>query len=184
MTQAQPAGENVRMIRPTLSDLPAFPLPNGFVFHALSPNEGHLWVSTWNAGDDCQHVDLSHWEREFACAPDEVPHRCFLIVAANGTPAATGSAWMVALNGASVGRIHWIATATDFQRKGLAKALMAHLLATLAKWHRSAILDTQSNRLPAIRLYKTCGFVPDLSEPGSAATWRAIENRLDSSGDV
>ena len=64
-------------------------------------------------------------------------------------------------HGDRTGYVHMVAVLPRFQRRGLGSALLCQCLGYFARhgW-RDAVLDTDTSRLPAIRLYLAHGFVP------------------------
>ncbi len=178
MLEKTPAGYHVKMMRPHLRHIPTFSLPGGFLIRNLLSHEGETWISIWTDAEDWKPVDLRTWETEFAHAPDDVAQRCFVVMSEDGTPVATASAWKASLEDLAVGRVHWIATRKAYQGRGIGKAMMTQVLSCLARWHDRAILETQSYRLAAIRMYLNFGFEPDLENPSTLRAWEQIAHQL------
>lgn len=173
-----PAGYKIIMIRPHLRQIPEFSLPEGFSVRNLTPTEGEVWLSIWQDAEDWRSIDIGRWESEFAHAPEDVAQRCFVAISHDGTPVATASAWKASPEDLEFGRVHWIATRKAYQGRGIGKAMMTQVLTSLARWHDKAILETQSYRLAAIRMYLDFGFEPDLSHESDCISWQEIAANL------
>ena len=178
MPERMAAGYLVTMLRPHLDDLPVVPCPEGFTIRNLTPAEGEVWLSIWTEAETFERMPAEAWIREFGHRPDEVSRRCVIAEDAAGRAVATASGWFTERYGLDFGQVHWVATRPAFEGRGLGKALVAHVLVQLARWHERALLDTQDQRLPAISLYLKFGFVPDLAPPGARTVWEGIHTRL------
>jgi len=178
MPTPPPDGAGVAMTRPHLRDIPRFPLLPGYRIRAMDPGEGPVWVDIWRDAEPYVDITDGHWEKAFGYRPDEVPQRCFLVEAPSGEPIATGSAWMTEVDGLDFGQVHWVATRRAHGGRGIAKALMSHLLEVMGQWHEAAILYTQSKRHNAIHVYLEFGFQPRLQSPEDRAIWNQIAKEL------
>jgi len=180
-TRAGPgrAGYSVNMIRPHLRDIPEVPFPPGFRIRPMRLDEGGLWTDIWRDAEPYFDISDDLFQREFGFDPQAVPWRCFLIVDERGVAVGTISAWYDRnYRGQDYGRIHWVATRRAYQGKGLGRAGLSYALRALARWHDRAVLDTQTRRLLAIRLYLDFGFLPDLEPPGAVDAWREVQAQL------
>ena len=67
----------------------------------------------------------------------------------------------------AAGFVHWVATHPEHRSRGLASALLGRLLGDFrGRGYTCARLDTQPERLPAIRTYLKFGFVPEYDLDG------------------
>jgi len=179
--QPGPDGWGVRMVRHDLKNVPDLPLPAGFSIRPMRADEGELWEDIERDAEPYLEIRPGMFGSQFGWDPDAIPQRCFLIIEdATGEAVGTTSAWYEGhYHGQTVGRIHWVAVRKAFQRRGLAKAAVAFAMRQLARWHDKAILDTQTRRLAAIKIYLDLGFLPDLSAPGALEAWRRVRDDLD-----
>ena len=196
----------VVMTRPTLAGVARHALPPGYALTPYVPGDERHWVAIHERADRyntafderfrrsfgeaggrmdagalaARQVYLRHLARD--ASPDASPD------AAAGTPVGTATAWYDAADqdadGTPVGRVHWVALVPEHQGRGLAKPLLAWVLARLAALgHRRAVLDTSTARVVAINLYRQFGFRPGV-RPGAAeaaadrAVWRELAPHL------
>lgn len=101
-------------------------------------------------------------------------------VAARGTIiGATASARYLPDRYPGLGYLHWVATHPDYQGRGLGRMV---ILAVLHHFRESgctgAVLETDDHRLPAIRLYLSLGFLPQMVAPDHPERWRAVFQAL------
>jgi len=176
-----PDGWPVRMVRHDLENIPDLPPPAGFSIRPMRPGEGELWEDVERDAEPYLEIRPGMFDSQFGSDPDAIRRRCFLIIEdATGKAVGTTSAWYENdYHGRAVGRIHWVAVRKAFQGRGLAKATVAFATRQLAQWHDMAILDTQTRRLAAIKIYLDLGFLPDLHSPRDAEAWSRVKDNLD-----
>lgn len=90
--------------------------------------------------------------------------------------ATASSRWLPHLYPGS-GYVHWVGTHPDHTRRGLAMALMARLLQDFReRGYRDAVLETDDFRIPALKTYLRCGFLPVYIVKGEdhRSRWAAI----------
>lgn len=143
-----------------LVDLPVAPPPDGFVVRAVgSRDDGRLRAAVTHAafrpGDDWD----GYWSRyaQFIGSAIYEGERDLFVRAPDGRGAAACTIWLDAVNG--VGLFEPVATHPDFQRRGLARAVMAEGLRRMrAAGMRRAILGFDPDNLAARALYTAMGF--------------------------
>jgi ribosomal protein S18 acetylase RimI-like enzyme len=174
------AGYQVFMIRPHLDDIPQVPLPEGFTIRPMRVDEGALWRDIWRDAEPYNEIGEEVFYEQFGHDLRAMQWRTFVVFNAKGVGVGVISAWYDrAFKGQDYGQIHWVAVREAYWGRGLGKAMLSHALNALARWHTRAYLGTQSERLPAIKLYLDFGFLPDLDRPGAREAWRAVAARLD-----
>lgn len=167
------------MVRATLADIPAYPLPPGYAFHWYQPGDEATWVAIQAAADRYNKITPELFAQQFRPAQLLGARQCYLLDPA-GLPIGTATAWVDDLTGdPTVGRIHWVAIIPPEQGKGLAKPLMtAACLRLQALGHRTAYLTTAMNRPAAVGLYLKFGFLPVLDAAEDQARWQMLEEHL------
>ena len=81
----------------------------------------------------------------------------------------------------AAGFVHWVATHPEHRGRGLAAALLGWVLEDFCeRGDRRARLETQPERLPAIRTYLRFGFIPGYEADGTdqRAVWSEIFQKL------
>lgn len=156
------------MTRPNLTNLPDVPpLTPGLTLRPLAgANEAKLWTQIQRDAEPFFAIADDLFVREFGSEDAQIQTRCFVVIdTATGEAVATASAWHggdEGARGSGWGRLHWVATRPVYQRRGVARSLVAHCLHTLARLgHEKAYLVTSTGRLGAIDLYEKTGFVRD-----------------------
>lgn len=178
----------VVMLRPDLSDLPGWTLPEGYTPVPWEPGMERGWCEIERACGGFSTIDaaMERFGWEFLPFPDLLRQRMWFALAPDGEPIATVTFWTGRHMGGSMSRIHWVATHPDHQRRGVARGLLAEVLrrgAALAEG--SVYLTSQTWSWPAIRLYKEAGFLPVYDRPACwegdwepEVAWALIEEKL------
>ena len=145
------------MLRDDLENVPDFDWPPGFSMRPFEAGDAQTWWDIHERADPLlAHRNGTHCQF-FGADADELRARQYFIVAPDGQPVGTATAWH---DSAELGRVHWVAIVPKFQGRGLAKPLISHVLQKLRELgHTRAILDTSRQRPRAIALYEKFGFV-------------------------
>lgn len=154
---------NVSMVRPHLQGVPRRPLPEGYVLctseYGDEPQLAGLLSAAFEGVWDVSRVAATLTRAPEVRAVYGVFRRDQLVATASSQhlperdPEAGFVHWLAT---------HWLATHPDYRAFGLAAALLAHVLGDFsARGYLRARLDTQPERLPALRLYLKFGFVPE-----------------------
>jgi GNAT superfamily N-acetyltransferase len=176
-------GIQVYMIRDHLDEVPQVPFPEGFSIRPMRTGEGGLWEDIWRDAQAYQPFGPRLFEGQFSADPQATRYRSYMIVDAKDVAVGTISAWYDRnYHGQEVGVIHWVAVRPAYQGRGLGKAGMSYALHQLARWHTRAMLNTQTKRLAAIKVYLDFGFRPDLEREGALEAWRIVKAKLDHPG--
>lgn len=81
---------------------------------------------------------------------------------------------------AKVGLLDFLVTHPDHRGKGLGRVVCTAMLRALVdRDYESVILLTDDWRLPAINLYLSMGFVPEMTQEDMSSRWEAITNQLE-----
>ena len=164
------------MTRPDLEGLPWFDPPPGFSVRAFAPGDEAHWLRIQAAADRFNEITPALFRREFGADVASLRARQRYLVAPDGVPIGTATAWFgVDPHGRAAGRLHWVAIVPAYQGRGLARSLLADACARLRDLgHDRAYLTTSSRRAAAIGLYSRFGFVPEVLGPEDAAAWAAL----------
>lgn len=174
---------DAHMIRPTLDDLPAWPLPTGYAVRPYRAGDIETWVALHRDAEPYLEVSREHFMAAFGAHLTALPDRMFFVYSADGEDVGTVTAWWQDdwQGRGAWGQIHWVVVARAHQRRGLAKPMTMLALRRLAQEHRRAMLSTNLRRLWALKSYLDCGFMPDPVErtlPAVVDGWRTVQQTL------
>ena len=141
---------------------PATPtLPEGFILHSYVPGDEVLWASLEHeAGDFDSPQDAEDYFRHtYSSHEDALRERCWFVIAPDGTPAGTCTAWRDPRNGGTVASLHWLVVSAQYQRLGIGRALCNQVLHVFAAKEEAPIyIHTQPWSWKAVLLYGSLGF--------------------------
>lgn len=168
------------MVRPTLSGLPAYDVPEQHAIRPYAPGDEQVWVAIQRAADRYNTIDASLFAREFGDDVAALQRRLAFLVGRSGEAIGTAAAWFgEAHREGSFGRVHWVAIHPSHQGRGLAKGLLHHVCVALRELgYRRAYLTTSSARVAAITLYLRFGFVPEVMHSEDAVAWAAVAQEV------
>lgn len=151
------------------------------------------WKEDWiRIQLDSHHIDSyakaeDVWETSFSYKPDWLATRMLFVLNEHGLAVATVALWSGDELGREMAQLHWLATATAYQGKGLARALTATLLNLYLELQLQGgiYLGSQTNSYPAINIYQDLGFKRYLGPmPKDArvwnndAAWKIIDEKI------
>lgn len=169
----------LRMLRPTLDDLPRRELPEGFALRLYRPGNADAWVRIHELADFLNDVTHRTFDKQFGYDLAAMEDRCYFLLDEAGEEIGTATAWYDDdFHGCAIGRVHWVAIVPAFQGRGLAWPLMAAVMDRLARSHDRVYLSTNSPRLPAIHLYLKMGFRPFMRIGRDADGWEQVRRSL------
>jgi ribosomal protein S18 acetylase RimI-like enzyme len=178
-TTDAPRDEPLTMTRPDFRNLPEAPPPAGYGIRPLRADEVAQWTDVQRDAEPVMEIDDGLFEREFGADAAMIEQRCFVAVTDAGEMVGVASGWhSPESHHPDSGRVHWVAVRPSHQRRGLARALLAHVMKEMANWHGSAWLATSTSRLGALRLYLDFGFTPEFRGDGDRAAWRRVAEAL------
>jgi mycothiol synthase len=160
----------LRMRRNSLEDLPDLDVPEGFELRTFRAGDEAGWAKlmTGAIGD----WDEESTKRLFPADPGVSIEGVFFLVSGDKHTATATDKRVPAPN---IGYLHMVAVAPLHRGRRLGRYIsLAALRHMSARGCREAFLDTDDDRLPAIRTYLGLGFVPDLVEADHPERWRRI----------
>ena len=169
----------VTMIRPHLEGLPVVSPPAGFTLRLYQPDDATAWVRIHQEAGHVHAVSPELHTREFAAGEVPLRQRQFFLCAADGREIGTATAWFDEdHHGESWGRLHWVAVSEAYQGRGLGRVLVSAACLRLRELgHPRVYLRTQPDRVKAIQLYLSFGFVPEIRDAANRREWEQLQRR-------
>lgn len=152
-------GENdMNLTRRKLENLPEIQLPEGFTIRSATIDDVEQLENVHNRSfTPSWTTDI--YRNEVMLKPGYKPEREFVVIAPDGTFAGFCVTWLDETN--KVGLFEPVGTHEDYQRQGLAKALMTQVMHMMkAEGMVEAEVCYGINNLPAKKLYTGLGFEP------------------------
>lgn len=201
-TEAEPGPPDLplRLVRPTLDDIPQHELPAGYSIRGYERGDTAVWTDIQRASEEHLRIDDTTFAREFGDDEDRLRDRCLFVVTDDGEAVGTVTAWegpYVAYDSAVIpptdlrallvarraaraeepwGLPCWYAIRPAHQGHGLARPMLTAVLQRVARHHTRCWALTSTGRPKSIRLQVEFGFRPDLAVPQSRAAWEvAVE---------
>jgi len=170
----------VNMKRPHLDDLPVFDPPDEYLLSWYATGDVETWVAVQQQAENYLTISRHLFSSEFGDREDELGRRQCFLWTREGAPVATATGWFTGDDPSSpAGRVHWVAVVPDHQGRGLGKAVLSIICRRMKQLgHTSAWLGTHTRRIPAINLYLSFGFVPDIRSEKEAVAWRELKPHL------
>lgn len=169
--------EHLLMRLPSLENIPPTPeLPAGYVLREYAPGDlESLAVLLDLAFSDMKWTTGTVRER-LIDAPDV---KKTYVIEYDGGLAATASARLVPEEFPESGYLHWVAVHPNQRGKQLGAAVsIAVLREFVVLGCKDAVLETQDERLPAIKIYKKLGFEEVHIHSGHSLRWAMVAELL------
>lgn len=170
----------VYMVRRDLAGIPSHAIPGGYSLRWYRHGDKETWLRIHALAETEVPTSGEIYDAQFEGNEVELTRRQAFLVDAQGEAIGTASAWYGdETRGREWGRVHWVAIVPAHQGLGLAKPLMTAILNRLADvGHRNAYLTTWSTKLPAINLYRSLGFEPEIHSDEDRRVWKQIQSKV------
>lgn len=170
--------QNVRlsMVRPSLNDLPAAPLPPGFSFRWFRKGDAAHWLLVHHDADPLHDITPDLFTRQFGLDLSLLEDRQVFVQDEIGRVVGTATAWPAERPELpNCGRVFWLAVMKHFQGRGLGRALLAAVCARMqAMGYQNACVITSTGRLQAVKLYLDAGFSPEAGTSEDRCIWDKV----------
>ncbi len=148
---------------------PSYALPEGyrFVFYTVGDEKKWAELECSLGQFDSVEAGLKCFSKEFlegyAIRPED---RMLFVVDSQGECVATAALWTGDFLGTEHQRVHWVAVSDKCAGKGIAKALLSRVMKLYNDlgYKDFLFLRTGTWNYPAIRIYKSFGFIPYYGE--------------------
>ena len=156
------------MRRRSLDDLPDEEAPDGVEIKVFVPGDEGGWAKLMTGA-------IGEWDEESTTSQflgdPGVDADCIFFLVSDEEYVATATDKR--LQDSYVGYLHMVAVAPGYRGRGLGRSIsLAALQHMKGRGCREAILDTDDDRLPAIRTYLALGFLPEMVEVDHPQRWR------------
>ena len=169
------------MRRSDLENLPAVPdLPEGYTLRLYKESDlESLAVLMQAAFDDAKWTP--EWVQETLTAAPDV--KAVYVMEYAGQIVATASARLLPDVFPDSGYLHWVAVSPAHRGKHLGYAITLAVLHEFVRLGcKDAVLETQDERLAAIKIYRSIGFVPVHAHASHPERWGKIVELLAAMG--
>ena len=157
-------------------DMPAYTTPEGFEVRGYLPGDEESWLELLNTGEYG-----SNWDRprldEFLAGPERAPGSV-VVARDNRVVAATFAS--VEVDRDCTGRVDFVTSHPDVRGLGLGRVVCTGVVRYLVnKGYPQVILYTDDWRLPAIGLYLSMGFEPEMTRKDMPERWKRVMKKLE-----
>jgi GNAT superfamily N-acetyltransferase len=172
--------QEIFMVRKNLDNIPKYDIPSPFTIRNYVKGDEENWFRIYKAADHYNKIYSAMFKEYFGADEQKLGKRQFYLCNEAGEAIATATSWYNEnYHGENIGRIHWVAVHPDYQGRGLAKPLLSCVLERLKELgHEKCYLRTLSIRTPAICLYQSYGFEPDIRTEKDREIWFKISRRM------
>lgn len=165
------------MIRPDLKGLPEIQVPDGYGVRTYVPGDEAHWARIIN--DSFGGNRSAEYAVESLTSQKQFVAEGLFFATFQGTPVGTACAWCTPPDEVAVCEIHMVGVVRDHQGHGLGMLVSLFVLHFLAKRGVcGAQLNTDDDRLPAIKTYLNLGFKPAYRDASHPERWEAVYDSL------
>ena len=167
----------LRMRRPDMRNLPEIQIPEGYAVRTYEPGDEIHWARIINASFGGKR-GAEDARKEIIDREQFAPEILFFVTH-QGKPVGTACAWRKAPDETKTGYLHMVGVIPEHQGNSLGKLVSLCVLHYFKKHGFSeAMLDTDDNRLPALKTYLNLGFRPVYRDDSHPKRWEAVSENL------
>ena len=167
----------LKMIRPDLEDLSEIQIPEGYSVRTYKSGDEVHWARIIDASFGGER-SAEHARKEIMDRKQFVPEGLFFATY-HGEPVGTACAWREAPEETEVGDVHMVGVVPERQGHRLGKLVSLCVLHFFKKHGFSmATLNTDDERLPAIKTYLNLGFKPVYRDDTHPKRWKAVSEEM------
>lgn len=147
-----------------LAEVPEPVLPDGYTFHMYQRGDIRLWAELETSVDEFRtEADAeAYFQKDFLPYETELPERMMFVLAPDGSPAGTCTAWFYPQEEREISLAHWMCVLPAHQGLGLSRRMMQWILRYYAENapEKDVYLKTQTWSHKAVGLYLRMGYRP------------------------
>ena len=168
----------LRMVRPSLKDLPVLALPADYGMRTYCKGDEVHWARIISDSFGGRERTAEDTENEITNRDVFVPDGLYFATY-RGTPVGTACAWRQSVDEKDVGYVHMVGVVAEHTGHKLGKWVsLAVLYYFRDNGFKCSMLDTDDFRISAIKTYLNLGFVPVYVEDGQIERWSDIFEKL------
>jgi mycothiol synthase len=165
------------MIRHDLNGLPEIKLPTGCEIRTYLPGDEEIWAEIMNTGIGVGWT-AEDAEKLVVGRPQFDPESLFFAML-NGLPVGSACAWRQTPDESRTGYVHMVCVVPEARGMNLGYLLTLRVLHYFRDHGFSeACLETDDERLPAIKSYLRLGFEPHYYDNSHVERWRDVTELL------
>lgn len=158
-----------------VEDMPEYTVPEGYKLRGYLPGDEDSWLEALNLGD------FGDWDRqrfdEYILGQERT-QGSVVAVRNDRIVAATFASKEVGAD--STGRVDFVVSHPDVRGLGLGRAVCTEVVRYLvSRGYAQVVLYTDDWRLPAIGLYLSMGFEPQMTRSDMPERWRRVREQLE-----
>ena len=169
----------LRMVRPSLDNLPKIELPSGYQLRTYQDGDDIHWANIISDSFGGRERTAQDTQNEITNRDVFVPDGLYFITHQD-IPIATACAWRQSVEETDVGYVHMVGVVGKHTGKKLGKWVS---LAVLNYFQENgftcSMLDTDDFRIPAIKTYLNLGFIPVYVDNTQTKRWIDIFKTLE-----
>lgn len=155
--------------------MPEYTIPEGYELRGYLPGDEDSWLEALNLGD------FGEWDRrrfdEFILGPERT-EGSVVAVKDGHIAAATFASEEVGVD--CTGRVDFVVSRPEVRGLGLGRAVCTGVVRYLVnRGYEKVILYTDDWRLPAIGLYLSMGFEPQMTRQDMPGRWQRVMEQLE-----
>lgn len=163
----------------TAARMPVFAPAPGFNLRPYRPGDEDSWVALINTGDYGSDWNRIRFE-EYMTGPERMAGSR-VAVQDGRIAAATFASLQPDMD--NTGRVDFVTSLPEYRGLGLGRLVCSEVVRYLVdRGYSRVILFTDDWRLPAISLYLSMGFEPQMTREDMPGRWEAIQRNLEASG--
>ena len=156
--------------------MPAYTVPEGYFVRGYQPGDEASWMELLNTGDYGSDWDRSRFD-EYLTGPERTTGSV-VVVKDDRVVAATFASIEVGRD--NTGRVDFVTSHPDVRGLGLGRVVCTGVVTYLvSRGYEQVILYTDDWRLPAIGLYLSMGFEPQMTRSDMPERWRRVVEQLE-----
>lgn len=137
-------------------------LPDGFCFRSFRDGDERAWAVLEHEAGDFSTVEEAeaYFREKYGAEREALEKRCIFVDNRQGETVGTCIAWHDMKGETEIASLHWLVVASDYQGRGLGKALSLKAMEIFSAFHEKPVyIHTQPWSYKAVLLYVNIGFL-------------------------